>query len=89
MEHTLRREAQRELLATLELGGSPTRPIVVASASVIEARVTNLSCPLCRGEYRVLEHTRPVPTLRKVDVACRHCSTARSLWFRIVDHETN
>lgn len=72
------------MLAALQPGGSPARPIEVASASVIEARATAMPCPLCGGFYRVHEHTRPVPHLRKVDVGCRHCSTPRTLWFRIV-----
>lgn len=83
-ERALRREHSKELLATLQPGGSPSRPIQVSSASVIEARATTIPCPLCDGFYRVDEHTRPVPHLRKVDVSCRHCSTPRTLWFRIV-----
>jgi hypothetical protein len=85
----VRRESAKERLASLERGGSPDRPIRVASASVIEARTTSLPCPRCDGEYRVLEHTRPVPQLRRVDVACRHCSTPRTLWFTIVPYEPN
>jgi hypothetical protein len=88
-EASVRREAARERLAALARGGSPDRPIRVASASVIEARTTAMPCPRCAGEYRVLEHTRPVPQLRKVDVACRHCSTARTLWFTIEPSEPN
>lgn len=84
----LRRD-KKEQLAALSRGGSPDRPIQVASASVIEARTTALPCPLCEGEYRVLEHTRPTPSLRKVDVACRHCSTPRTLWFTLVPSELN
>jgi hypothetical protein len=83
-ERALRRERTKELLATLTPGGSPSRPIEVSSASVIEARATTIPCPLCGGFYRVHEHTRPVPHLRKVDVGCRHCSTPRTLWFQIV-----
>jgi hypothetical protein len=64
-------------------------PITVTSAAVIEPRATTLPCPLCAGFYRVVEHTRPVPGLRRVDVKCRHCSGERTLWFRIVDRELN
>jgi hypothetical protein len=78
-----------EQLAALVPGGSPRHPIRVASASVIEVRTAALACPLCGGEYRLHEHTRPVPELRRVDVACRHCSVPRSLWFRIVSSEPN
>ena len=89
-ERSLRREHARELLATLEVGGSPSRPIEVSSAAVIEPRATVIPCPLCRGYYRIHEHTRTSYSgtgLRQVDVVCRHCSTPRSLWFRIVTHE--
>lgn len=85
----VRRETAKERLASLERGGSPDRPIRVASASVIESRTAALACPHCGGAYRVHEHTRPVPSLRKVDVACRHCSTPRTLWFTIVPSEPN
>jgi hypothetical protein len=91
-ERALRREHARDLLATLEPGGSPSRPIEVTSAAVIEPRATTLPCPQCGGFYRVHEHTRPPEYkrgLRRVDVACRHCSTPRTLWFRIVPYETN
>jgi hypothetical protein len=88
-ETAVRREHAREHLATLLRGGSPSRPIRVASASVIDGRAAAGPCPLCGGEYRVLEHTRPVPSLRRVDVACRQCSTERTLWFTIVPHDPN
>jgi hypothetical protein len=80
---------KHEQLAQLAAGGSPRHPIKVASSAVIEVRTAALACPLCGGEYRLHEHTRPVPGLRRVDVACRHCSTPRTLWFRIVSHELN
>jgi hypothetical protein len=86
-ERALRREHARELLATLTAGGSPSRPIEVSSAAVIEPRATTIPCPHCGGYYRIQEHTRPVAGLRQVDVTCRHCSTPRTLWFRIVTTE--
>jgi hypothetical protein len=79
----------RERLATLSPGGSPARTIAVTSASVIEARAATLPCPHCGGFYRILEHTRPRPGLRKVDVQCRHCSRPRALWFRIAEPALN
>lgn len=85
----LTREHKRELLASLLPGGSSARAIEVTSAAVIEPRAQTLPCPQCGGQYRVLEHTRPSPGLRKVDVACRHCGTPRSLWFRIVVDDPN
>lgn len=85
----LEREHKRELLASLLPGGSAARAIAVSAASVIEPRAQTLPCPQCGGQYRIVEHTRPVPGLRRVDVACRHCGTARALWFRIVVEEPN
>jgi hypothetical protein len=76
-------QADRELLAALSPGGSRERPIKVASASVVEVRTGALACPLCGGSYRLDEHVAPAAGLRRVDVHCRHCSTPRSLWFRI------
>ena len=88
-EQAVRREQAREELAALAPGGSPYRPIEVTSASVIEVRAEALPCPRCGGQYRIHEHTRPVPGLRRVDVACRRCSTPRALWFRIVEQGVN
>jgi len=79
----------RELLASLSPGGSPERPIKVGSASVVEVRTSALACPLCGGSYRLEEHVAPAAGLRRVDVTCRHCSTPRSLWFRLVSFEPN
>lgn len=83
------RRDPREELAALSPGGSPERPIKVSSASVVEIRTAALQCPLCRGTYRIEEHVAPASGLRRVDVTCRHCSTPRSLWFRLVSFEPN
>ena len=84
-----RLEQARERLAALLPGGSQDRTIDVTSAAVIEGRAAAMSCPHCSGLYRVLEHTRPVPGIRRVDVACRHCGVPRTLWFRLIDREPN
>ena len=83
-------ERERERLAKLLPGGSVERPIEVTSSSVIEGRAEDsIPCPHCGGQYRVLEHTRPIPSRRQVDAECRHCSTPRTLWFRIVPDDHN
>jgi hypothetical protein len=87
MQRALQREQAREQLAALSPGGSPQRAIPVASAAVIEVRTAAMPCPQCGGLYRLHEHTRPRPGIRRIDVACRQCSTPRTLWFRIVDDE--
>lgn len=83
------REQARERLAELSPGGSPQRAIAVASAAVIEVRAAAMGCPQCGGGYRLHEHTRPLPGVRRLDVACRRCSTPRALWFRIVEPALN
>jgi len=65
--------------------GSREFPIKVSSAAVVEVRTGALTCPRCSiGTYRIGEHVAPAAGLRRVDVTCRHCSTERSLWFRLV-----
>lgn len=88
-ERALRREHLRDRLAALELGGSPSHAIRVTSPAVIEGRAARHACPHCGGENRVLAHTRPEPGLREVEVACRQCGVPRTLWFRLVDDESN
>ncbi|MCW5808154.1 MAG: hypothetical protein KIT31_37740 [Deltaproteobacteria bacterium] len=84
-----RQRNSRELLASA--GGSPQRPMVVPSASVIEGRAARSPCPHCGPDFeaRVIEHTRPAPRLRRVDIACRQCSLPRTLWFTIAAPELN
>lgn len=79
-----------EHYASLLPGGSRDRPIRVSSASVIEVRAQAMTCPHCGiGTYRIAEHVSLATGVRRVDVTCRHCSRARSLWFRIVSDELN
>lgn len=85
----LRKENSREQLLALQPGGTRERPIEVSSAAVIEPRVANLSCPHCGGTYRLHEHEREAPSLRRVDAGCRVCSAPRSIWFRLVPDELN
>jgi hypothetical protein len=89
MRAAQRLEQARERLAALSPGGAHDHAIPVASAAVIEVRTGAMACPHCGGSYRVLEHTRPVPGARRVDVMCRRCSAPRALWFRIVDRVLN
>ena len=89
LQHAQRRELARERLAALLPGGSQDHAIGVTSAAVIEVRAAAMACPQCRGLYRILEHTRPVPGVRRVDVECRYCGVPRVLWFRLVDSEPN
>jgi hypothetical protein len=83
------RVRDRERLISLLPGGSRQRPIEVGSAAVIEPRVGSMNCPHCAGEYRIQEHEWAGPSLRRVDATCRHCSSPRTIWFRLVISEPN
>jgi hypothetical protein len=77
---------ERERLARLVTGGSPGRPIEVASASVIEVQARSTPCPLCGGELRIEEHSArrfEEGMLRVVSVRCFRCGAPRELFFRI------
>jgi len=95
---TLRRAAQNDVrklgqkLDRLEVelpGGSPARPVAVASASVVEVRARAERCLACEGELIIRAHEaeRGAPAghgqLRRVDLACASCRRPRSLWLRI------
>ena len=92
-----RREAQRagaklqdarERLFSLEAGGSAERPLLIASAAVVEGHAESVPCPLCEGRHQVAEHVAVTVNgarLREARLTCRQCGTRRSLWFRIAD----
>ena len=68
-------------------GGSPERPIDVASASVVEGKVRGTPCIQCGGDLDV-RGDRATSTargiLREIAVVCRLCHAPRTLWFRVV-----
>jgi hypothetical protein len=77
---------QRRRLAKLEPGGAPDRPMDVASASVVEARVEAVPCIFCGGRVRTTEHravTHGERRLRVAAVRCVRCGSDRTLYFRI------
>lgn len=84
----------REQLFRLEPGGAPERPVLVASAAVIEAQAQSTPCPRCEGKLELVEHVAVTVTrdagataarLREVRLRCRQCGSARSMWFQIND----
>jgi hypothetical protein len=78
--------ARRKLLA-LEAGGSPSRPLEVPSAAVIERRAESVPCPDCEGALRVPAHAalrHDGELLRDVTLTCRSCGATSQLFFRIV-----
>jgi DNA-directed RNA polymerase subunit RPC12/RpoP len=80
--------AEREKLFLLDTGGSPERPIEVASASVVESHARGIRCPRCgENELEVLEHLAKVVEgirLREARMQCRRCGSRRSIWFRLM-----
>jgi hypothetical protein len=86
-ERALRREVrERERMAAILPGGSPERPIEVATSAVVEIRAAATPCVQCGGQLTVAEHAAQrhgEETLRVVRAACRRCHAPRSLWFRL------
>lgn len=72
----------REQLARISPGGSPERPLVVESASVVEPRALALGCARCGGELRLEDHAA-VQGLRRVRARCRPCGAVREVWLRL------
>ncbi len=76
----------RERLAALEPGGSPERPIEVASASLVEPRAQSAPCLRCGGPLRIDEHTAESIgglRLRVVHARCAQCASPRLLYYRV------
>jgi hypothetical protein len=78
---------QLERLATELPGGSPERPIDVASAAVVETKARAIPCVQCEAIEMELRGDRATSTargiLRELAMVCRQCHTARALWFRV------
>ncbi|HLK36121.1 MAG TPA: hypothetical protein VKU41_05170 [Polyangiaceae bacterium] len=76
----------RERLASLEPGGSGSRPLPVESASQIEPHALASACLRCGGANRLVEHVA-IPhdgeTLRVARLQCPQCGALRECWFRI------
>ncbi|HXU05194.1 MAG TPA: hypothetical protein VN903_29745 [Polyangia bacterium] len=89
----LRKQVRRtEQLAGDLPGGSPDRPIDVASASVVEGKARGTPCIQCGGDLdvrgdRATSTARGV--LREIAVVCRLCHAPRTLWFRVVQVAEN
>jgi hypothetical protein len=78
---------QLERLATELPGGSPERPIDVASASVVETKARAVPCIQCEAVEMELRGDKAASTargvLREVAMVCRQCHAARAVWFRV------
>lgn len=77
----------REKLWRLELGGSASRPLDIASASVIEPRTRSEACLRCGAAVRSADHraeTIDDRRLRVVTTTCAVCGATRTWYFRLV-----
>lgn len=78
----------RERLAALSAGGSPERPLEVASASVVEGTAISLGCARCEGDVRLETHDAVTASdgrlLRRVRLVCKRCRARRDVWLRVV-----
>ena len=93
---TDRREAERKLdkltrdrrkLFALEAGGSPERPIDVASASVIETKARSLECPRCGPSMRIHGQAARVVAGRVhriITLKCVQCGEDRVVHYAVV-----
>jgi hypothetical protein len=92
-ERSLTKQAHdRERLARLEPGGSAERPIVLESASQVEAHARSLPCTRCGGELRVEDHLARFvgeQSLRLVRLSCPSCGARREVWFRLAPARPN
>lgn len=71
----------------LEPGGSPERPLDVATAALVEPKARSVACPRCETPFDVASHEAHNDThgrLREVRLTCRTCALERTQWFRIV-----
>lgn len=84
--------AARRRLIALEVGGTPGRPIEVASAAVIEARAASVACPDCAGQLRAKDHEareHEGELVREVTLTCARCGATLAQYFRIVPPRPN
>ncbi|MDX2021043.1 MAG: hypothetical protein SF187_12450 [Deltaproteobacteria bacterium] len=68
------------------VGGTPERSIPVTSASVVEIKARAMRCAHCEGELQLLAHEAEFlhgAQLRRVDMKCKTCFTARRIWFAL------
>jgi hypothetical protein len=76
--------ARRLKVAALDVGGSAERPILVASASVIEPKAASQPCVVCGSAVRIEEHVAlHEQDLRIVRVLCPACGVRREVFFGI------
>lgn len=79
-------------LDALSEGGNPRRPIVIASASVIEPMALAGVCPACHGSLELLDHQARVVegiSQRVLSLRCKSCGMKRERYFVLSPRVTN
>jgi hypothetical protein len=77
----------RSKLLDLEPGGTPSHPLDVGTAALIEPKARSVPCPRCDVPFSLVSHEAHAHghnRLRETKLRCRVCGLERSLWFRIV-----
>jgi hypothetical protein len=90
VQQKLARDLER--LAAAAPGGSPERPIVVASPAEVEVRAAAIPCPICQSSLRVEEHAAESiagARLRVARVACTFCRAKRAIYFQLAGAMAN
>ncbi len=75
-----------ERLAQLAVGGAPARPLEIDTPPLVEVMAAAMSCPLCGGSLRLVEHAAETidgVRLRVARVVCTACGVARAIYFRL------
>lgn len=87
LERDLRKDVRgRMRLASLEEGGSAARPIVVASASLVEPTAKSIPCVACGSHVLLHDHEAEMTSegpRRVVHVKCFQCGAPRMLYFMV------
>jgi hypothetical protein len=88
-QRSLRKTVRKiERLADEMPGGSPERPIDVASASVVETKARSMPCVQCGAVGMEIRGERATSTargvLRELAMVCRRCHAGRAVWLRVV-----
>ncbi|MGH7438031.1 MAG: hypothetical protein ACRENE_20305 [Polyangiaceae bacterium] len=83
----------RERLAALEAGGTPSRPVEVQSAAQVEPHALAAACLRCGASNRLAEHAAVADDegqlLRVARLRCAQCGAGRAIWFRITPRTLN
>ncbi len=84
--HALKAKRLREEGVKHKSGSTPTNPIPITSASLVEPRALSETCIHRDGNVHLDNHAAVVVDgrrLRKVTLICRLCSARRSVFFSI------